>query len=310
MKGADRLILATDPDREGEAISWHVLQALTQRRAHQGRQGAAGGVQRHHPLGSDRGDGASARHRHGAGRRLPGPPRARLSGRVHALAGAVAQAAGRALGGTRAVGGAAPDRRSRDRDRGVPDRGVLDRRRRRLGRCRSVHRPAGQAPGQAASANSTCRTRPPRPRPPRPPCEAATFKVSAVEKKSGQAHPPPPFTTSTLQQEAARKLGFSAQRTMQAAQRLYEGIDVGGETRRADHLHAHRRRSVGARGADRGPQRHRRALRRVLRAREPAPLPHQGQERPGGARGDPADQPGPQPRARCGSSPTSAGSTS
>nr|MBA3812858.1 topoisomerase DNA-binding C4 zinc finger domain-containing protein [Caulobacteraceae bacterium] len=42
--------------------------------------------------------------------------------------------------------------------------------------------------------------------------------------------PPPPFTTSTLQQEASRKLGFSAQRTMQAAQRLYEGVDIGGET--------------------------------------------------------------------------------
>src|SRR5262249_8816618 len=56
------------------------------------------------------------------------------------------------------------------------------------------------------------------------------FKVSAVEAKPTRRNPPPPFTTSTLQQEAARKLGFSASRTMQVAQRLYEGVDVGAET--------------------------------------------------------------------------------
>src|SRR5262249_31383674 len=60
--------------------------------------------------------------------------------------------------------------------------------------------------------------------------KAAAFKISAVEKKPAKRSPAPPFTTSTLQQEAARKLGFSAQRTMQAAQKLYEGVDVGGET--------------------------------------------------------------------------------
>jgi DNA topoisomerase-1 len=60
--------------------------------------------------------------------------------------------------------------------------------------------------------------------------QKAVFKVAAVEKKPGKRSPAPPFTTSTLQQEASRKLGFSAQRTMQAAQKLYEGIDIGGET--------------------------------------------------------------------------------
>jgi DNA topoisomerase-1 len=60
--------------------------------------------------------------------------------------------------------------------------------------------------------------------------KAATFKISAVERKPGRRSPPPPFTTSSLQQEASRKLGFNAQRTMQAAQKLYEGIDIGGET--------------------------------------------------------------------------------
>jgi DNA topoisomerase I len=60
--------------------------------------------------------------------------------------------------------------------------------------------------------------------------KAGTFKITSVERKPGRRSPPPPFTTSTLQQEASRKLGFNAQRTMQAAQKLYEGIDIGGET--------------------------------------------------------------------------------
>lgn len=51
--------------------------------------------------------------------------------------------------------------------------------------------------------------------------------VSNVEKKQRKRQPAPPFTTSTLQQEAARKLGFTAQRTMRTAQQLYEGIDIG-----------------------------------------------------------------------------------
>ena len=57
--------------------------------------------------------------------------------------------------------------------------------------------------------------------------ENATFKVSEVEAKPVKRHPYPPFTTSTLQQEASRKLGLAPARTMQLAQRLYEGIDIG-----------------------------------------------------------------------------------
>ncbi len=52
--------------------------------------------------------------------------------------------------------------------------------------------------------------------------------MAKVEKKKRKRNPAPPFTTSTLQQEASRKLGFSAQRTMRVAQQLYEGIDTGG----------------------------------------------------------------------------------
>jgi DNA topoisomerase-1 len=55
------------------------------------------------------------------------------------------------------------------------------------------------------------------------------FIVSAVTRRERRKHAPPPFTTSTLQQEAAKQLGFSAQRTMRAAQQLYEGIEIGDE---------------------------------------------------------------------------------
>lgn len=57
-----------------------------------------------------------------------------------------------------------------------------------------------------------------------------TYKVSAVEKRQSKRNPYPPFTTSTLQQEASRKLGLGATRTMRTAQQLYEGTDIGGET--------------------------------------------------------------------------------
>jgi DNA topoisomerase-1 len=53
------------------------------------------------------------------------------------------------------------------------------------------------------------------------------LRVVAIDRKQRRRNPSPPFTTSTLQQEAARKLGFSAQRTMRIAQQLYEGVDFG-----------------------------------------------------------------------------------
>jgi DNA topoisomerase-1 len=76
------------------------------------------------------------------------------------------------------------------------------------------------------------------------PCATAgKLTVNKVEKKERKRNPSAPFTTSTLQQEAARKLRFSTQRTMRTAQNLYEGIDIGGETvglityMRTDSLH-------------------------------------------------------------------------
>lgn len=59
--------------------------------------------------------------------------------------------------------------------------------------------------------------------------EAGAFHVESVQKKQVKQQPAPPFITSTLQMEAARKLGFTARKTMQIAQRLYEGEDVNGE---------------------------------------------------------------------------------
>ncbi|MEE3622758.1 type I DNA topoisomerase [Nitrospirillum sp. BR 11752] len=57
-----------------------------------------------------------------------------------------------------------------------------------------------------------------------------SFMVRAVERRQVRRNPFPPFTTSTLQQEASRKLGFGATKTMRIAQKLYEGVDIGGET--------------------------------------------------------------------------------
>jgi DNA topoisomerase-1 len=55
------------------------------------------------------------------------------------------------------------------------------------------------------------------------------LRVIAIDRKQRRRNPAPPFTTSTLQQEAARKLGFNARRTMRLAQQLYEGLDIGEE---------------------------------------------------------------------------------
>jgi DNA topoisomerase I len=57
-----------------------------------------------------------------------------------------------------------------------------------------------------------------------------SWRVASIDNRTVRRHPAPPFITSTLQQEAARKLGFSASQTMRIAQQLYEGVDIGGET--------------------------------------------------------------------------------
>ncbi|MFZ9708400.1 MAG: DNA topoisomerase I [Steroidobacteraceae bacterium] len=77
------------------------------------------------------------------------------------------------------------------------------------------------ASGAGASREGAAEGEPPQLVPP------GTLRVLEVERKQRNRNPAPPFTTSTLQQEAARKLGYSAQRTMRLAQQLYEGVDYG-----------------------------------------------------------------------------------
>src|SRR5205085_8738093 len=59
--------------------------------------------------------------------------------------------------------------------------------------------------------------------------DGAAYVVQKIARKDKKRTPAPPFTPSPLQQEAGRKLGFSAKRTMSVAQQLYEGVDIGGE---------------------------------------------------------------------------------
>ena len=60
--------------------------------------------------------------------------------------------------------------------------------------------------------------------------EEAAYRIASVEKKQARRNPAPPFTTSTLQQESSRRLGFGAAHTMRLAQQLYEGVELGGES--------------------------------------------------------------------------------
>ena len=94
---------------------------------------------------------------------------------------------------------------------------------------RTVHRAADAISRARSSSSSTCRTTATAPRA-KQRVEAGKFHVGSVEKKRVKRNPYAPFTTSTLQQEASRKLGFGAQQTMRLAQQLYEGVEIGGET--------------------------------------------------------------------------------
>src|SRR5665213_169199 len=228
LKGADRLILATDPDRQGEAISWHVLEDLNRRRAVKGAQ-----VQRvvfnaitrsavteamKHPRAIDMElvDAYLARRAldYLVGftlspvlwRKLPG---ARSAGRVQSVALRLIVEREIEIEAFRTH-----EYWTVEADVSAPGDPFVARLVKHEGARLAKFDLADEAAAVAARAA----------------VQGADFTVTAVEKKPARRTPPPPFTTSTLQQEASRKLGFSAQRTMQAAQKLYEGVDIGGET--------------------------------------------------------------------------------
>jgi len=227
-KGADRIILATDPDREGEAISWHVLEVLNRKKAVKGAE-----VQRvvfnaitksavteamKHPRAIDMElvDAYLARRAldYLVGftlspvlwRKLPG---ARSAGRVQSVALRLVVDREVEIEAFKTQ-----EYWTVDADVSAGAEPFLARLVKHEGKKLQKFDLGNEASALAARAA----------------VEAGQFNVSAVETKPGRRTPAPPFTTSTLQQEAARKLGFSAQRTMQVAQRLYEGVDVGGET--------------------------------------------------------------------------------
>jgi DNA topoisomerase-1 len=228
LKGAKNLYLATDPDREGEAISWHVLQALQEKKAIKGvnvrrvvfneitKRAVTEAIRNPRDLDMDLINAQQARRAldYLVGftlspllwRKLPG---AKSAGRVQSVALRLICEREMEIeafkpreywtieGEFEAPAGRFPARLT-----------ILDGR--RLEKF--------DLPDEAAAESAVEKIR------------AGSYRVSDVSVKPHRRQPAAPFTTSTLQQEAARKLGFSATRTMQIAQRLYEGVDIGGET--------------------------------------------------------------------------------
>jgi DNA topoisomerase-1 len=229
VKQADHVILATDPDREGEAISWHVLELLKDRKLVQGRD-----VQRvtfneitktaiqeafRHPraINQELVEAYLARRAldYLVGftlspvlwRKLPG---SRSAGRVQSVAlRLVCEREDEIqIFKPEEYWTVAAQMATKDGQIFPARLQALD------------GKPLGKfgLPDEKTALAAVARI------------EASDFTVSTVERRQIRRNPAPPFITSTLQQEASRKLGFGATKTMRTAQALYEGIDIGGET--------------------------------------------------------------------------------
>ena len=229
LKGADTLILATDPDREGEAISWHVLEALNEKKALKGqkvervvfnaitKQSVTEAMK--HPRAIDAAlvDAYLARRAldYLVGftlspvlwRKLPG---ARSAGRVQSVA--LRLVCDRELEIEKFI---AKEYWSIVAKLATP-RGEAFEARLVGADGQKIQRLDIGSGAQAEDLKQAL--------------ESATFTVASVEAKPARRNPPPPFTTSTMQQEASRKLGFAPAIAMRLAQRLYEGVEIEGET--------------------------------------------------------------------------------
>jgi len=228
LKKADKLILATDPDREGEAISWHVLQVLNQRHALKGKpvervvfnavtkSAVLEAIQHPREINAELVDAYLARRAldYLVGftlspvlwRKLPG---ARSAGRVQSVALRLVVERELEIEAFKAEEYWTIDADLR------AEAGILSARLTHLdGKKLDKLGLKNQADADRAVAAINARR----------------FKIDSVESKPVKRHPSPPFITSTLQQEASRKLGFAAKRTMQVAQGLYEGVSIGGDT--------------------------------------------------------------------------------
>ena len=230
VKGADKLILATDPDREGEAISWHILEVLGAKKALKKgmeiERVAFNAVTKPAIL-------AALKEPRQIDEPLVSAYLARRA--LDYLVGfTLSPVLWRKLPGARSAG----------RVQSVALRLVCDREAEieafRTDEYWTIEAtlatPKGETfPARVAAINGTTLKKldikdEVSAKAIVAAIEKGQFAVTRLEKKAAKRNPWPPFMTSTLQMDASRKLGFSAKQTMQVAQRLYEGVDIGGET--------------------------------------------------------------------------------